>query len=148
MAADAIKLFQGFKKRLGLAQFDFATDILKCALLTSAYVPNLATQEVYADLSGEVAGGNGYATGGAVLTGVVWAETGDDDMLLNANNVAWSATNVNLVARYAVLYDDTHPDKPLIGYILLDNTPADITVTPGNSLTLDFDDVGGIYRLN
>ena len=47
-----------------------AGNTFKLSLHTSALTPNDAGNEVYADLTNEVANGNGYATGGIALTGV------------------------------------------------------------------------------
>lgn len=46
---------------------DYLSDTIKIALSTNAAAPNLDTWETYADITNEVANGNGYATGGATL---------------------------------------------------------------------------------
>jgi hypothetical protein len=147
MAAGAPQLFQGWKKRMGLAQFKFDTDTLGCALYTSTLVPDLAVQEVLADLAGEVAALNGYTAGGIALTTVTWAEDGAGGMILNAADTVFTATGGSITARYAVVYNATPTAKPLLCYVLLDTTPADVTVTAGNSLKINWADLDGIVRL-
>lgn len=104
-------IFNNFAYDLGLAVFDLGSDTLKLCLLTDAYTPD-ATDAVYGDLSGEVANGNGYTTGGASLSGKSWTKYNDQG-ILDASDVSW--TSATFTARYAVLYDDTAATKPLIG---------------------------------
>lgn len=46
---------------------DYLSNTIKCMLTTDAYVPDLQTHEVKADVTNEVAGGSGYTTGGVTL---------------------------------------------------------------------------------
>jgi hypothetical protein len=147
MAAGAVQLFQGFKRRLGLGEFVFSTHTIGCALYTSTLIPDTGVQEVLADLAGEVAAVNGYTAGGVALSTVTWAEDGTSAVELNAANTVFTASGGSMVCRYAVLYNATPTAKPLVGYVLLDTTPADITITSGNSLILDWSDLDGIFRL-
>jgi hypothetical protein len=147
MAAGSPIFFQGFKKRLGLAQFKFDTDTIGCALYTSTLVPDTGVQEVLADLAGEVAALNGYTAGGVALTTVTWAEDGTSAMELNAADTVFTATGGSITGRYYVLYNATPVAKPLIAYGLLDTTPADVTATDGNRIILNWSDLDGIFRL-
>lgn len=117
-------------------------------LLASGYTPNQDTHEVYANLTNELATANGYTNGGLALSGVTWARSGAV-ATLDANDPAWSVVTANLVARYfALRLIGTFNSlvSPLIGYGLLDTTPADVTTTPGNSLTLHWD-AAGIFSI-
>lgn len=115
--------------------FDAAGDTLKVLLTNTA--PNLATDEVYADISGnEVASGNGYTTGGedaqnsVSRSGAVTSCVGVD--------ITWTASGGAIGPfRYAVLYDDTpvSPAKPLIG---MWDYGSSTTVTDTNTFTVDF----------
>jgi hypothetical protein len=57
------------------------------------------------------------------------------------HNPVWTASGGSIVARFAVLYKVSSDD--VMAYCLLDATPADVTVTTGNTLTLDSDGTPG-----
>lgn len=133
-----------------LAKFNFfsVTNLLganaanfKMALVTSAWTPNNATNEVWADASGnEIANGNGYTTGGGVLTGVVLSQT-SGTVKFTSNAFVWTASVGSIPAwrRSVVYYLGTLNGKvnPLVGHFLGDNTPTDIPpTTVGNTLTI------------
>jgi len=62
-------------------------------------------------------------------------------MLLPA---VWTASGGSITARYAVIYNST--TGGLIGYSLLDNSPADVTATTGNTFTVS-PNASGIFDL-
>lgn len=111
------------------------SDTIKLALVTSDYTPDLDADTVWGDVSAnEVADGDGYTAGGAILasktlTRATWKTIWD------AADITWASLNKTF--RYGVLYKvGTVPDpqgganivNPLIAYILFDDTPADIEV--------------------
>jgi hypothetical protein len=133
-----------------LAKLNFfnATNLLsanvanfKLALVTSAWTPNNATNEVWADVSGnEIANGNGYTTGGGALTGVVLSQT-TGTVKFTSNAFVWTASGGSIPAwrRGVVYYLGTLNGKvnPLVGHFLGDSTPVDIPATTvGNTLTV------------
>ena len=134
MTAQAFTLYAKNKDDLRLN--DLVSANLRLALVTSAYTPNVTAtgHSLWSDVStNEVANGNGYTTGGVALTGVVAATAGNDGAKLSSGNAAWTGTSTGIPAhRYAVMYylgPLWSMTNPLIGYILGDNTPADIPVT-------------------
>jgi len=101
------------------------------ALVTSSYAFSVA-HTIWADASTyEVASGAGYTTGGVALGGLAVSST------------KFSSENVTIPAltktfRRGILYiNDTVNGivKPLIGAILYDSTPADISITGANFVT-------------
>ena len=87
---------------------------IKCALFTDSYTPNLDTDSLYSELTGEVANGNGYTTGGATLTTTASTYTGaTNTVAMDADDVTWSSSTIT--ARYAVIYVST--SSQLLGYI-------------------------------
>ena len=123
--AASITAYTHLWKLLLTGGIDLDTDTLKLALVTSSYTPSLAHDE-WADVSAnEVATGSGYTTGGATLANpVVTATTIDFD------DVTW--TSLTKTFRYAVCYKSGSGGgltNPLLFYILLDTTPADIVST-------------------
>lgn len=113
----------------------------KLALVTSAWTPNTATNEVWADMSAnEIAAGNGYTAGGVALTGVALSQA-SGTVKFTSNAASWTATGGNIAAwRYGVVYySGTLNAKvnPVVGYFLGDSTPADVPATSsGNTLTI------------
>lgn len=109
-------------------------DTIKMVLVTSA--SNFATTSVnnYASLTNELSTANGYTNGGAVVS-VTWSGASTVTFALSASTV-WTASGGSIVARAACLYDNTDTNKTVIACSLLDATPADITVTSGNTLTV------------
>jgi len=94
-----------------------AATTIKVALCTSTYTPSQDNHTSYNDITGEVAAGGGYSTGGATLATktVTYAGT---VVTFDADDVSWAASTIT--ARYAVVYDATPAgatDKKLIGYI-------------------------------
>lgn len=139
MAADAWIRYNGFSEYLGDGTIDMDNDTFKMQLHTSTYTPAV-THDVLTDLTNEVANGNGYTTGGVTLSGVTWTRS-TTTVTFDATDAQWTASGGSIVARYAVIYDDTPsgtPTDPLVAYSLLDDTPADVTVADGNTLTIAF----------
>jgi hypothetical protein len=145
MAADALVFYNSFTEALGDNTIDLDNDTFNVALFTSSYTPNVATQSQYSALTNEVANGNGYTTGGAALTTVTWSQTGGT-ATFDAADTEWTASGGPITARYAVVYSVTATGNDLVGYVLLDNTPADVTVTDTNTLTIQWH-ANGIFTL-
>jgi len=110
--------------------FNVETDSFKCALFLST--SNIgAASTTYASLTNEHANANGYTTGGiAVALSLTGTTTVKAD--IDADPV-WTATGGSIVARFAVIYEVA---GNVLCYCLLDATPADVTVTDGNTLTV------------
>lgn len=111
-------------KCLSDGTIDWDTDTIKVALVTSSYTFS-AAHTIWADASAnEVATGDGYTTGGATLT------TSLDNTKLDAVDITFTALTKTF--RGAVVYKEGTANtlvNPVIGYILFDDTPADITVS-------------------
>ena len=140
-----LTFFNSFKQKIADGTIDLDSHSFKLMLTTSSYVPSAASHAVKADITNELAAANGYSAGGVALTSVVYTQT-NGTAKFDADDVTWTASGGSLIARYAVLYDDTATNKDLICYILLDTTPADVTITTGNKLTAEWD-VLGIFTL-
>jgi hypothetical protein len=62
----------------------------------------------------------------------------------------FTASGGSITARYAVIDDDTVTTPvadPLVCYSLLDNSPADLTATDGNTFTVQMN-ASGIFTLS
>lgn len=104
--------YNAFKlKQFNGNALDLDTDTLKVALFTSSYSPAL-TDTLYSGLSGEVANGNGYTTGGATVT--TPAFSGTTTTVFDADDTSWTFS-ASKTARYGVLYGSS--SSKLIGYL-------------------------------
>lgn len=130
-------LYPAFKRSMGNGLFNLSADTLRCALLTSAYVPD-AAHVVFADVAGHEASGAGYTAGGQTLTGVTWAISGTA-CLLDASDPAW--TEATILARYAVLYAAKTVGSLVNPLVCLLDFGGDKGVT-GGAFTATFDAAG------
>mgnify|MGYP001594518690 FL=1 len=110
--------------------FDIDSDSYKMALFLST--SNLgATSTTYAGVTNEHANANGYTTGGiAVALTLAGTTTVTVDI---TTDPVWTASGGSIVARFAAIYEVA---GNVLCYCLLDSTPADVTVTTGNTLTV------------
>jgi hypothetical protein len=118
-----------------------STANFKLALVSSAWAPDDAADEVWADASAaEIAAGNGYSTGGGALSGVALTQT-SGAVKFTANAFVWTATGGSIPPwrRGVVYYSGTLNGKvnPIVGHFLGDDTPADVpATTDGDTLTV------------
>jgi hypothetical protein len=120
--------------------FDLDTDVFRAALFNSSF----STATRFYSTTNEIAGVNGYTQGGALVDNITLGEVAGV-VTFDADPVAWNAVGGPIAARYAVLYK-VGGGNPILGYVLLDTTPADVTVTDGNSLTITWA-ANGIIRV-
>lgn len=148
MAASAFRIYSKAKEYMPNGTIDVDSHTFKVQLHTSSYSPNLNTHTVRADLTNELATANGYTAGGATLGSITWSSS-SGTATFDAADTTWTASGGSITARNAVIYDDTpsSPLDPLLGYVLLDTTPADVTATDGNPFTLQWN-ASGIWTLS
>lgn len=120
--------------------FDLDSDTWKCALFLST--SNIgASSTTYAGLTNEHANGNGYTTGGIAVTLTL---SGTTTVTVDiATDPVWTASGGSIVARFAVIYEVS---GRVLCYALLDSTPADVTATSGNTLTVAAN-ASGVFTL-
>lgn len=129
-------VYNNAKLELLKGTFDLSADTIKAALVSSSYTPNIDTHTTYADITNEVANGNGYTTGGNTLdTPTATVDNTNDLAVFDAADETWSAAS--FTARGAVLYSTTNSNK-LICYI---DFGADKT-SSGGDFTITFDTDG------
>lgn len=147
MAAGPWTVYNEAKLALGKKIFNLsATDSIKVALFLStsnAGSAALATAQ-YATLTNQVASAYGYTTAGVVCAQTYTNASGTETF--DVADASWTASGGSITARFAVLYDDSAANKDLIAYCILDSTPADVTVTTGNTLAIVMD-VLGIFTI-
>lgn len=136
--AASLNLYNRFALNVGRAVDLSTPPTVNVVLLASGYTPNQDTHEVYADLTNELSTANGYTSGGLALSSVTWSRS-SAVATFDAADPVWNVVTANLVARYFALRIVGTLNSlvsPLIGYGLLDTSPADVVTTPGNSLSL------------
>lgn len=121
--------YNSFKVDIQSGNIDIDTDTIKCALVTSAYTPNIDTDTKWSNVTNEVSG-TGYSAGGATLASITVTQDNTNDRgVVDAADVTWSTATIT--ARAAVLYKSTGTasTSPLICYI---DFGSDQTSSGGN----------------
>lgn len=89
------------------------THTFKMALLKPTHTPSKTTHEFFSDVSADEISGGGYTAGGKTLTTVL-SRIGNT-VKFDADDVSY--TTLSPEFRYAVIYDDSHASKALVGLI-------------------------------
>jgi hypothetical protein len=120
-------------------QMDYLSDVIKCTLHTVTYVPNIDTDEAFANATNELSTASGYTANGISIgtKTVSYNATGNITTFdMDDTTVTWTASGGTLTFQIAVFHDDTvstgPPIKPLIGYI---DCGAQ-SITTGNTFTI------------
>jgi hypothetical protein len=134
--------FNQFVEDLAKKVHNLDTDTLKIMLTNT--IPS-ATNAVKADIT-EIAAGNGYTAGGATAVFSSGAQASGTFKLILADVTFTGSGGSFGPFQSAVLYNDTptSPAKPLIAWW---NYGTSITVTNGNSFSVDLDQAGGVFTL-
>lgn len=108
-------IYNSFKKAIGDGTIDWETTVLKVALVTSVYTPDIdAHTDFTTHVTNEVADGNGYSSGGEILTTpVVTADLVNDWAEYSGDNITWGTSTIT--ARGAVVYASVGGD--LVCYV-------------------------------
>lgn len=127
--------FQDFKEQLAKGNHNFGTDTIKVRLTNAT--PNAATWTTLTDVTAITGGSYADQTSTIAVT-----ETGGTATIGGTgSDVTFTASGSDFTqCQYAVWYNDTHASDLLIGYV----PTGAVTVTNGNSLTLDVGS-GGIF---
>lgn len=108
-----------------------STDTWKCALFLST--SNLTTASTtFAGVTSEVAAAFGYTAGGIAVGPLTLAGTTTVTVDFTTDPV-WTASGGSITARWVALYEVA---GDVYAFALLDSTPADVTATTGNTLTV------------
>ncbi len=138
--------YDTFKRDLINGTIDVDGDTFISGLSSSSYTPARTTHETVSDITNELSG-NGYSR--QTLSSVALSEPATGTWMFDSADPVFTASGGSIVARWYWVFDDTptSPADPLCHYGLIDDTPADVTVTTGNTLTLEVN-VSGWWRLS
>ena len=131
--------FYSFVEAIHEKKHNLGSDTIKVLLTNTA--PSLSNTQK-SDISGELSTANGYTAGGATVTITSSAQSSGLYTLI-ASDVTWTASGGSIGPfRYAVFYNDTASNDELIGYL---DYGYSVTVASGQTFTIDFDQVAGLY---
>ena len=131
--------FYSFVEAIHEKKHNLGSDTLKVLLTNTA--PSLSNTQK-SDISGELSTANGYTAGGATVTITSSAQSSGLYTLI-ATDVTFTASGGSIGPfRYAVFYNDTATNDELIGFL---DYGYSVTVASGQTFTLDFDAVSGLY---
>ncbi len=131
--------FYSFVEAIHEKKHNLGSDTLKVLLTNTA--PSLSNTQK-SDISGELSTANGYTSGGATVPVTSSAQSSGLYTLI-CSDVTFTASGGSIGPfRYAVVYNDTATNDELIGYL---DYGYSITVASGQTFTLDFDAVSGLY---
>ena len=132
--------FNQFVEDLAKKVHNLNSDTLKVMLTNTA--PSSANT-VLANIT-EITPGNGYPAGGSAATFVSGAQSSGTYKLV-LNDVTFTAAGGSIGPfRYVVFYNATPAAGPLIAWW---DYGTSITLTNGNSFTVDLDQVGGVFTV-
>lgn len=132
--------FNQFARDVLEAKHNFAVDTFRVVLTNTA--PQ-ASNAVLADIS-QISQGNGYSSGGNIAT--VTTSISGGIAKVSGDDVVFTATGGAIgPLRYAVLYNDTAPGKPLVSWW---DYGTSITLANTEQLTVRFDTANGIFTLS
>ncbi|TDI82539.1 MAG: hypothetical protein E2O80_02025 [Betaproteobacteria bacterium] len=124
---------------------DIDTDVFKVILCSSASNAEDTSVVAHASITNQLATANGYTQDDEVV-----ALTGSNSAgsyTIDGDDPSWDVVTADLVFRFAVIYDDTHASKLIVAHMLADDTPADVTQTPDNPITIQINDIITIARV-
>jgi len=148
MAADAWDFYNEFTEFVADGTMDLDADTFNLGLYLSTSNAATLSTSGRAALTNQHASANGYTQPGSALASVTWSRTAGTTTFDSADEV-FTASGGSIVARFAVIDDDTVTTPvadPLCCYALMDNSPADVTATDGNTLTIQMN-ASGIFTL-
>ncbi len=141
MAAGAWTFTNTARTKLLNGTFDIDSDTYKMALFLST--SNLSTSSTtYAGVTNEHANANGYTTGGIAVALTLSGTTSVKTDI--TTDPVWTASGGSITARFAAIYEVA---GDVLCFCLLDSTPADVTATTGNTLTVAADASNGVFTL-
>ena len=138
MTANAWDFYNEFTESIGDGTIDLDADTFNLWLYLSTSNAATLTLSGRAAVTNQHASANGYTQPGSALDSPTWVRSGGTTTFDSADEV-FTASGGSIVCRFAVIDDDTVTTPvadPLICFSLLDNTPADVTATDGNTLTI------------
>jgi hypothetical protein len=142
MAAGKWKLYEAAKLGIHNGTIDLDSHAFKINLyLSTSNCDTLSGDTALANLTNQVATNFGYTQDTKAVT-ISTAQASGTVTVDETTNPVWTASGGSIVARFAVIYDDTHATDQAVAVCLLDVAPADVTATTGNTFTITMNALG------
>jgi hypothetical protein len=137
----SLVIYQPFYEELLQGTHDFDNDTFKC--LFSNTTPDI-THDLFADLT-DITAENGYTAGGVTLDGVTVSRTAGVAKVSITDEVFTASGGTVGPFEHFIVYNSSATDSPLVGYVT--RTEGAVTLSDGESITLDFDGTNGAITL-
>lgn len=144
MAAQAWKLYNESKKKIGNTTLNLSSTAFRITLHTSASDFATLTQSIYNEISGEVVSGNGYSSSGKALANEAWTVGASAKQYkFDADDPIWTATGGNIAnIKAAVIWISAAASASRFLLCNASLTSTQFTLSTGNTLTLVFNSSG------
>lgn len=132
--------FNAFVADVANKVHNLGSDTLKIMLSNTTV---LATNAIKTDITDLTTGG-GYTAGGTAVGTVTSTQTSGTYKLVPSADVVFTSTSSIGPFRYAVVYNSTAASGNLIGWW---DFGSSVTLTTGNTFTVDMDQTNGILQI-
>lgn len=124
MAASAFTFYGEAIERIFKGEIDFDGHTFKAALATSSYTPDTDAHDDFGDITNELSGGD-YAQ---VTLTTVTVTRSTTTITVDCEDISFG-NPVTLTAKYLIIYDDTHANDALVGYVDLNDGGGSVSST-------------------
>lgn len=148
MAAQAWKIYNRAKKKIGNASLNLAATVFRMSLVTSASNFATLTLSTFASLTNEIADGNGYSTSGKALTSEIWTVGASaKSYMFDVADPVWTGTGgtiANIKGAVIWISGASAGARHLLACASL--TSSQFTLGSGNTLTVQIAS-GGVFTM-
>lgn len=146
MAAQAWKVYNLAKKKIGNGSISLASTVMRISLVTSASNFATFTLGIFNSLTNEIADGNGYSTSGKALTGEVWTVGASaKSYKWDFDDIVYTGTGgaiANIKGAVVWLSAAASANRHLVAFCSL--TSSQFTLASGNTLTIQINALGAV----
>lgn len=144
MSAQAWKIYNLAKKKIGNATLSLASTVFRMTLHTSASNAATLTLGVYNSLTNEVTEANGYSSSGKAMTNEVWTVGASaKSYKFDVDDVVWTGTGGTIPnIKFAVLWLSAAASANRHLLCAASLTSSQFTLSSGNTLTLQINSLG------
>jgi len=144
MSAQAFKIYNLSKKKIGNASINLSSTAFRMTLHTSASNAATLTLGVYNSLTNEVTEANGYSSSGKALTTEVWTVGASaKSYKFDFDDVVWTGTGGTIPnIKFAVVYLSAAASANRHLLLTASLTSTQFTLSQNNTLTLQINSLG------
>ncbi len=148
MAAQAWKIYNLAKKKIGNTNINLAATTYRMTLHTSASNAATLTLSTFAQLTNEVTEGNGYSSSGKTLTSEVWTVGASAKQYkFDVDDPVWTATGGTIAnIKFAVIWLSAASANGRHVLCVSSLTSSQFTLSQNNTLTVNINS-GGVFTM-